>query len=95
MSIGEPWKTPIATKNVPAYRTAFVVATSIIVYPHIPNTQPPIMKYPRLLYLSEAYAVPRTVIKAAILGGTVKSCAAVDLYPIPAIMLGKNSEKLY
>jgi hypothetical protein len=27
MSMGDPWKTPMATRNVPAYRTAFVVAT--------------------------------------------------------------------
>lgn len=27
MSMGEPWKTPMATRNVPAYRTALVVAT--------------------------------------------------------------------
>ena len=77
MSIGEPWKTPIATKNVPAYRTAFVFATINIIYPHIPRTQPPMMKYPLFLSLSEAYAVPMTVRKAAMFGGTVKSCAVV------------------
>jgi hypothetical protein len=35
------------------------------------------------------------VIKAAMFGGTVNSCAVVDVYPIPEMMDGRNSVKLY
>lgn len=31
---------------------------------------------------------------AAILGATVKSCAVVDPYPMPEIIVGRNKEKL-
>lgn len=44
MIIGDPWNTPIATRNVPAYRTAFVFATSIMTYPQIPKMEPPMTK---------------------------------------------------
>jgi hypothetical protein len=44
MIIGEPWKTPIATRKVPAYLTAFVFAASNIIYPQIPTIEPPITK---------------------------------------------------
>jgi hypothetical protein len=53
MIIGEPWKTPIATRNVPAYRTEFVFAVSNMMYPQMPTTDPPTIKYPRFFSLSE------------------------------------------
>ena len=77
ITIGDPWKKTIATREVPAYRTAFVVATMSMKYPQMPKTHHPMINYTRFLNLSDVYAVPMTVRKAAILGGTAKSCAVV------------------
>lgn len=50
---------------------------------------------PRALILSDSSEVKSTTMKAAMLGGTVKSCAVVVLvYPRPVMIVGKKSEKL-
>lgn len=63
-------------------------------YPEIATMQPTAMIGPRALMRSERNEVARTKRKAAMLGGTVNSCAVVFVYPRPLMMVGKKREKL-
>lgn len=64
-------------------------------YPAMATRQPPAIIGPRALILSERNEVRSTTTKAAMLGGTVKSCAVVVfVYPRPVMIVGRKSEKL-
>lgn len=75
MTAGEDGNTPAAMKKVPAYRTIGLVAAKSITYPIIARQQPPSIIGPRALILSDKVEQIKTMRKAPILGGTVKSCA--------------------
>ena len=75
----DPGKTPTATKKVPPHRTLGVLPSSSIMYPPMATMVPAAIKGPRAFIRSDRIEVPSTTKKAAMFGGTVKSCVTVWL----------------
>lgn len=84
---------PAATKKVPPYCTELRVEAMSMMYPTIATTQPTSMSGPRICHLSDSHPMNRTVKKALIFGGTVKSWAVTLAYPSDLMIVGRKSEK--